>query len=93
MKVSIVVEDNMVVVDGKPHVVDCSSLAGLHAVQWDGDSGHIEHLPVKGERELNTKITSILPYQSLIDAWMVVDTKTPLTVNQGQITAFDNGGG
>ena len=81
MKVSIVVDDNMVVIDGKPHVVDCSSLAGLHAVQWDGSSGYIEHSPVKGEKELNVEITSILPYQALIDAWKVIDPKPPSPIS------------
>ena len=36
MRVTIIVDDNIVYVDGVPRTVDCSQLAkdGIHAVQW-----------------------------------------------------------
>jgi hypothetical protein len=43
MRVTILRDDNTVILDGRPVTVDCSTmLASYHAVQWDGAAGRIE---------------------------------------------------
>jgi hypothetical protein len=44
MKVSIIIKDQYVIVDGKPLQCDLSKLntEGIHAIQWDGIKGTIE---------------------------------------------------
>lgn len=78
MQVTIVKEDNTVVVDGVARAVDCSSLpAGVHAVQWDGESKHGEvefivtrcpHCSARSKRG-NALINDFTPYQVYVDAW------------------------
>lgn len=72
-QVTIVRPDNTVIVDGKPHWVDCSSLpAYVRVVQWDGEAGkgHIEFVQdPHGKFMPNTAITDFAPYTSLTDAW------------------------
>ena len=75
-KVTIVKDDNMVIVDGVGRTVDCSGqAANLHAVQWDGSKGEIEY----NDGSANATIDSISAYQSLIDvhtaAAPVIQTK------------------
>ena len=42
-RVTIVPADSLVIVDGRGLHVDCSGLAqGVHAVQWDGQTGEVE---------------------------------------------------
>ena len=44
MRLTIIRADNVVLVDGRALHVDLTLLpANLHAVQWDGDAGHIEY--------------------------------------------------
>ena len=44
MKLTIVPNDNLVIVDGEPESVDLSHLPeGIHAIQWDGENGEIEY--------------------------------------------------
>ena len=76
---TIIVPDNVVIINGKRHTVDCSSLGGIHAVQWSLASGVIEYAPTTNGLPPSEAITSIAPYQSLIDAWTAVDTATPPT--------------
>ena len=43
-RVTIVPADSLVIVDGRGLHVDCSSLApDIHAIQWDGLTGWVEH--------------------------------------------------
>ena len=64
-KVTIIKEDNIVIVDGVGRTVDCSGeSANLHAVQWDGSSGEVEYK----DNTPNATIDTISAYQSLIDA-------------------------
>jgi hypothetical protein len=75
MRVTIVVDDNKVLVEGQPETVDCSALIapGIHAVQWYSTFGEIEYstdLPT-GDRRPNQKIIDISQFQPLIDAWTV----------------------
>lgn len=83
MRVTIIAEDNMVLVDGKPQTVDCKPLVaeGKHAVQWYGAFGEVEFRSeidvTKREvtRKGNEKITDFAPYQSYVDAWNIENTK------------------
>ena len=77
MRVTIVVEDNKVIVDGKPQTVDCSQLAGQgkHAVQWFDTYGEEEFATTFDAaakiwvRTPNNPITDFAPYQHLVDEW------------------------
>ena len=40
--VIVVPEDNLIIVDGTPLTLDFTYPSGLHAIQWDGQQGHIE---------------------------------------------------
>jgi hypothetical protein len=65
MKLTIVRADGVVGVDGVFLKIDLSDQpANLHAVQWDGESGHVEWTDKN-----NTTLTSIAAYQPVIDAW------------------------
>jgi hypothetical protein len=87
MRATIVVDDNLVSMDGKPaRTVDCTALAkdGTHAVQWYGVYGEVEF---KGgfdlERRIPTRppnetITDISPYQSYLDAYAIENAKQTL---------------
>ena len=78
MRVTIVREDNLVIVDGEGHTVDCSELqAPFHALQWDGVRGEIEyaatrcdHCGVRSKRG-NELISDLSPYQKYVDAWQI----------------------
>lgn len=78
MRVTIIRDDNTVVVQGERHTVDCSTLpADFHALQWDGASGEVEYRMVKCDhcggrnKEPNLRISDLAPYQPYIDAWGV----------------------
>jgi len=65
MQVSIIVPDQMVIVDGRAiSPIDMSGMGAVRAVQWDGATGH---------EELNTgenkDIASISKYQFILDRW------------------------
>lgn len=65
MKLTIVKPDGMVGIDGVFFPLDLSSLPdNLHAVQWSGTSGHIEHID-----GANQNLTDISMYQHIVDAW------------------------
>lgn len=76
MRVTIVKDDNAVIVNGERHTVDCSSLpADFHALQWDGEHGEVEFMPTRcthcGARSKkgNAILSDVTPYQPYIDAW------------------------
>jgi hypothetical protein len=82
MRVTVVKDDNTVIVDGERHTVDCSSLpSDFHALQWDGDRGEVEHVATQCEhcgvrsKKGNELISDLSPYQSYIDAWHVVNAE------------------
>ncbi len=68
MRISIIVDDDMVVVDGASARVDCSALKtrGLHALQWHDDYGEEEYA-ASG----NAIVEDFGPYQPYLDAWEV----------------------
>lgn len=81
MRVTIIVDDNVVIVEGQSEKVDCSGLVAknIHAVQWYSTVGEVEYSSdlTTGDRKANDKITDISPFQSYIDAWTVA-AQTPI---------------
>lgn len=72
-RITIVREDNVVVVNGKAHTVDLSSMHPyLSAVQWYGETqtGEMEFIQTPGQPfALNIPITSIDGWKAAIEAW------------------------
>lgn len=76
MRVTIVRDDNTVIVDGESHTVACGNLPlDFHALQWDGARGEIEynivvcdHCHGRNKRP-NEIITDLSPYKPYIDVW------------------------
>jgi hypothetical protein len=80
MRVTIISDDSLVLVDGVPFTVDCSALLPeIHAVQWDGAAGEIEFKAVDGHKRPNEPIEDIAPFQPLIDLWTIERDKPPLS--------------
>jgi len=77
MKVSIVKDDNKVVVDGVGHDVDCSELPTfIHAIQFDNGVGHIEFkADENGRRMGNIKIMDITFANYLLDRHRIEDDR------------------
>ena len=75
MRVTILIDDNAVYVDGLYAPVDCTALHNgeIHVVQWHGEWGEEEFRNVEEDqtitRKPNNRITDISPYQSYVDAW------------------------
>jgi hypothetical protein len=73
MRVSVVVDDNMILCDGFglqfPFALEDS---GISAIQWDGESGHVEY---KDKTIPNTPLVSFEPYQYLVDAYTGEQTR------------------
>jgi hypothetical protein len=71
MRVTIIPEDGFVSIDGEGYVdLDLSSIdPAIHAVQWYGTEGEVEHKDDRGRATLNETITSLAPFQSALDAW------------------------
>lgn len=67
--VSIIREDDVVVVDGDPQEIDCGDLPTyFHAIQWDGVKGHIEFSKDdKGRKLPNVAIVEFVPFQYLVE--------------------------
>lgn len=63
--ISMVKIDNTITVDGNGQTVDLSSLASnIHAIQWDGSTGHIEY----NDGKANETISSMDAYTTYTDA-------------------------
>lgn len=75
MKLTIVVDDKLVIVDGvglKP--IDMTGIDEMiHAVQWNGTRGDVEYRAhdEHGNRRHNTKFDDVSTYQTFIDRWNV----------------------
>lgn len=66
MLLTIIRDDNVVIVDGRALSVDLSGLpVNLHAVQWDGASGHIEY----NDGELNEPLMDISAFAGVVAEW------------------------
>lgn len=65
MRMTLIREDNLVIIDGRAQFVDLSYLpTGLHAMQWYGDHGEIERQGL-----MNQTIDSLEVFQAAIDRW------------------------
>lgn len=74
MRVTIIAEDNMVLVEEQPEKVDCSSLdEEISAIQWYGVRGEVEYKMdhVNNSRRMNLMIDDFSPYQHIVDLWTI----------------------
>jgi len=72
MKISIIVSDKMVVIDGEGFEIDDMSFIdpSAHAVQWEDTKGFVEFVEDEsGIKPLNSVITDFSPYQPAVDGW------------------------
>jgi hypothetical protein len=72
MKVSIVPDDKVIIIDGKPIEFDYSISSDIHAIQWYKTEGEIEY---KDINKPNEKITDFSDYQYLVDLHSSEDQK------------------
>lgn len=76
--VTLVRPDNTVIVDGKAHAVDLSSMHEfISVVQWDGaaKTGHIEFVQaVNTPHRLNIEISDISGWSAAIEAWDAIES-------------------
>lgn len=83
MRLSIVVDDSMVSIDGVACFdIDLSFMpSNVHAVQWYGSSGELELKDLEtGKIVSNLAIDSLEPYQQAIDSWnAIISNTTPAT--------------
>jgi hypothetical protein len=73
MRVTIVVDDNIVLVNGQPAHVDLSPLIkdNIHAVQWYDSKGEVEFRaddPL-GDRQPNERISDFTPFNRYVEKW------------------------
>lgn len=78
MRVTIIRDDNAVIVGGERHTVDCTDLpADFHAFQWYGTKGEVEYSLVECDhcggrsKKGNEFVTDLSPYQKYVDRWNV----------------------
>jgi hypothetical protein len=80
MRAIIIVDDNLMLIDGVAQKIDCSPLLAqnIHAVQWSDTFGEEEFRvdPETGHREPNNRITDFSPYQPYIDQWQAALAKS-----------------
>jgi hypothetical protein len=81
MRLTIVVPDSNVGVDGEFKEIDLSSMdANIHAVQWNEARGHIEY----NDGTPNEQITDINQFSGIVDQWYSItpDVEEPETPEQ-----------
>lgn len=65
MRVTIVPSDNFMQIDGRTIWIDLSDIpTNIHAVQWDGVSGHVEYT-----NSQNVVLQNLSAFQTWIDRW------------------------
>lgn len=71
MRLTIIPEDSTVIINGRRFDIDCSALdSTIHAVQWDGERGHIEYkYTAGGIKPINTSITDVELFAPQVAAW------------------------
>lgn len=82
MRVTIIKDDNAVIVNGERYTVDCGTLpADFHALQWDGTEGEVEFRVTRCDhcgartKKGNLLIADLSPYALYVDAWRAAKTK------------------
>lgn len=97
MKLTIIVEDKWVAVDGVGYSnIDMSSLdPDIWAVQWFGQTGWIEYCDIGEGKKPNQQIDSITQFKTIIDLWNDADylhknpPVVPPSAQQNMMTAKD----
>lgn len=97
---TIIPGENRVNIDGASRSVDCSMVdPKVHVIQWNDEKalGHIEFVdedPNDGQCDPNETITSIEPYQALIDGWHAAKAAEEAAVAEkiAALTARHGGG-
>ena len=82
MRVAIVREDNIVVVDGVARTVDLSDLVdpAIHAIQWNEDVGEVEYvIPGTG----NSEFSDPLVIEDIVAAWEAAAPTPPESAPPG----------
>tara|TARA_R110000822_G_C15272782_1_gene489391 strand:+ start:801 stop:1307 length:507 start_codon:yes stop_codon:yes gene_type:complete len=81
MKLTIVVDDNAVGVNGEFREVVLPNMGNIHAIQWDGTKGHVEY-----KDQPNESIQSITEFQSIIDLWTALTPPPELEPTPEELT-------
>lgn len=61
MKLTVIADDDVIIVDGVPAYAPAPIDPGIHAIQWDGDRGEIEFRDDRGNQEF-TDESFIAPF-------------------------------
>ena len=81
MQVTIIPNDNAIIIDGECLVFDFPKNKAIHAIQWDGISGHIEYKPTeKGEHVPNSEIKTE-EFDSVIQPYVNLFTQEKQRIN------------
>lgn len=89
MKLTVVADDSLVLVDGVHAEIDLTAIAipsNLHALQWDGSTGHIEYKDVENEdiSSLPSWASDCVTAHGAAIAAMEEDTFTPEELVRGE---------
>jgi hypothetical protein len=92
MRLTIIPEDGFVSIDNKGHAgLDLSFLpTSIHAVQWYGEDGEVEHKDERGRAAYNEEITELTSFQGAIDAWQQAEEAEILLAQQGDLPEESN---
>jgi len=69
--VTVVPSDNIIIVDGESLRFEFDAPANIHAIQWDGQQGHIEY--TDGPNEVLTASNATI--QGFVDLWQAEKAK------------------
>jgi hypothetical protein len=70
MRFSIIPSDKTIAIDGEARSGLMFTLnPAIHAVQWYGEHGEIEYVPVNGVKPPNEFITNYAAFQAALDSW------------------------
>jgi hypothetical protein len=87
MKLTIVVPDSIVGIDGEFREINLSSLnPNIRAVQWDGSQGHVEYF----DGQANTNLTEINAFSAVIAAWQALTPPAPAQPTLAELKAAKN---
>jgi hypothetical protein len=74
MKLTIIVPDSQVGIDGAFRRVTLPNLGDIHAVQWDGTNGHIEY----SDGTPNALISDIDDFSNIVELWNALTPPAPV---------------
>jgi hypothetical protein len=82
MRLTIIREDNAVIVNGERYTVDCSGLpANFHALQWAGEDGEVEYSLVQcahcgtRSKKPNEQVRDFARWQPYVDQWYAMKVR------------------